>query len=48
MEIIQEYKKQVFDQFGIFMKKNKWKKISQKCLEKNTFVISAATHFGLD
>ncbi|MFZ2150717.1 MAG: GTPase ObgE [Candidatus Absconditicoccaceae bacterium] len=48
MEIIQEYKKQVFKQFLIFIKNNKWKKITDKSLEKNTFVISAATHFGLD
>lgn len=48
LEIIQEYKKQVFKQFGVFIKKNKWKKIADKILDKNTFIISAATHFGLE
>lgn len=48
MEIIQEYKSQVWKHFWVFIKKNKWKKIPDKILDKNTFVISAATHFGLD
>jgi hypothetical protein len=32
----------------MFIKENKRKKISDKSLEKNTFIISAATHFGLE
>jgi len=48
MEIIQEYKNQVLKQFTIFMKQNKCKSVGKKVFEYNTFVISAATHFGLD
>lgn len=48
MEIIQEYKKQVLKQFGIFMKQNKWKNLTKKIFDQNSFVISAATHLWLD
>jgi poly(A) polymerase Pap1 len=44
VEIIQEYKKQVLKQFNIFIKQNKWKNLTKKVFDQNTFVISAATH----
>ncbi|MCF7835451.1 GTPase ObgE [Candidatus Gracilibacteria bacterium] len=48
MEIIQEYQSQVFKVFSAYLKKNKMGKVSEKMFNKNTFVISAATHLGLD
>lgn len=48
MEIIKEYQSQVFKVFSGFLKKNKIWKITNKIFQNNSFIISAATHFGLE
>jgi len=49
IEILKEYKTQLWDKILDFFKKNKiWTKITKKLLEDHTFTISAATHFGVD
>jgi 50S ribosomal subunit-associated GTPase HflX len=48
-EILKEYKKEMIIEIIDFLKKNKiGKKITKNLIEKNIFVISAATHFGID
>jgi 50S ribosomal subunit-associated GTPase HflX len=48
-EILEEYKKQFFEDIIAFFKSKKiGTKITKTALKKNTFTISAATHLGID
>lgn len=48
-EILKEYKEQLRKQIQWFFKKNKtWTTITKELLDKHTFTLSAATHFGVD
>lgn len=48
-DIIKEYTDELKNQIiSFFKKKNVWTKVTKKLLDENLFVISAATHFGIE
>jgi len=47
-EIIEEYKKQFLKNLNIYLRKNFFYEIETESFKKNTFVVSAASHFGLN
>lgn len=48
-DILKEYTDELKTQILLFFKKHKtWTKVTKKVLDENLFVISAATHFGID
>ena len=47
-EIIEEYKKQFLKNLNIYLRKNFSYEIETESFKKNTFVVSAASHFGLN
>lgn len=47
-EIVWEYKKQFLRNLNKFLKKDLNFEISKELLDKNCFIVSAATHFGLE
>ncbi|HKL44016.1 MAG TPA: GTPase ObgE [Candidatus Absconditabacterales bacterium] len=47
-EIVGEYKKQFLKNLNKFLKKELNLELNKKTYEKNCFILSAATHFGLD